>query len=220
MTEKTSDKSTKKKKFMAWSVAAVIFLGLPGGYYLWVHEINANFHEVVPEKVYRSAQPEPEQLRGWIDKYEIRTILNLRGDAGRETQDEQIVADQTGVTMLTVELSAYRLPTRKALLEVIEILETAEPPILLHCRQGMDRSGTVSALAAMLIGGEPYEKAKGESWIPPGPWKRKSHTNYVHISDMFELYEDYCEANGKNPNDLAVFRHWAAEVYDPETSKD
>src|SRR5262249_3120056 len=38
-----------------------------------------NWHELIPGRVYRCAQLDPDQLRRAVEQYGIRTVLNLRG---------------------------------------------------------------------------------------------------------------------------------------------
>ncbi len=205
--------TAKKKKKHRGLKVFLAFLIVGGGFYLWQFEYKNNFQEVIEDTLYRSAQPETGQLKDWIEQYKIQTVLNLRGDAGEETDQEEALLQELGVKMVTVELSAYRMPGRESLLDVIDALNDNETPMLIHCRQGMDRSGTVGAIARMLLNGEGYDSAKWEAYIPEGPWKRKKHTDYEHISDLFDLYEDYCQELDLDRDDPVVFFTWVQEVY-------
>jgi len=199
----------------------VILLTLAGtGYYLFFFVINANFREVVANKVYRSAQPSPEHLRKWVKRYGIKTVINLRGSGVEEIKQEQSTADELGVKLVSIRLSSRRIATAGELAELIGALENAETPVLLHCMSGTDRAGTAGALAAMAIGNVDYNKAKWQAYVPPGPWKRKDfskrrplyHYNYAHISDIFKLYESYCKHNKLGTNNWQQFKHWAIEM--------
>jgi len=46
--------------------------------YIYLEEFG-NFHEVSKGTVYRSAQLDEDELAEYIDRYGIRSILNLRG---------------------------------------------------------------------------------------------------------------------------------------------
>lgn len=179
------------------------------GYYIYAFVIWSNFREVVPEKVYRSAQPSPAQLKKWARLYGIKTIINLRGYARKATDDEQAATNELGITLVTIRLKSTSLPTRDSLDKLIQTLETAELPILIHCRSGVDRTGSASALAAMAIGKENYDTAKWQAYVPPGPWKRNRNNDYAHISDMFKLYETHRRDN-KTADDWQDFKQWSA----------
>ena len=193
-------------------LAAAAVLAVCLAYYLVFLVAGANFREVVPDKVYRSAQPSSGQLRQWMGRYGIKTIINLRGDGGQITEDEHAAADELGVEIVSVTLSAYSIPPKNRRAQLIQAIETAEQPILIHCAHGVDRAGTVSAIAAMAIGEMDYDKAKWHAYVPPGPWKRKHRSNYVHISDMLRLYESSCKRNGLDTNDWHQLRQWMIDA--------
>jgi protein tyrosine phosphatase (PTP) superfamily phosphohydrolase (DUF442 family) len=170
-----------------------------------------NFHEVVPQRVYRSGQPTPEQLYGWINHYGLKTIVNLRGPTAPGAAEERTLAESMGVDEVCLELNAYEpMPGRK-LVQLLDVLQTAKPPMLLHCYYGVDRAGTAAALAAWLLGHQPYDRAKWQAYVPPGPWKRHGHSG--HVSDVLTVYEDFCRARGLNPDDPSLLQHWAREIY-------
>jgi len=81
--------------------------------------------------------------------------------------------------------------------------------MLIHCRAGIDRTGAASTLAAMAIGKEDYDTAKWQAYVPPGPWKRDRNNNYVHISDMFKLYERHRQGNTVGTDDWQEFKQWS-----------
>jgi len=200
-----------KKSFV--TLGAVFLITAPGvGYYFIQYTIRSNFREVTPGKVYRSGQPTPAQLREWIQHYGIRTVINLRGHKTEFIDQERAVAHELGVELITFELSAYRLPPRSVLAEILQTLERVRLPVLVHCREGVDRAGTVSALAAMAFG-VGYDQAKRGAYVPPGPWKRKNGGD--HISDLFVLYEEYCRANRLDTDNWQTFKHWATNIYQP-----
>ena len=201
---------TKKK------LIAVIIGGILGVaallYYIWTFPINSNFHEVVKGKIYRSGQPRPEQLRSWINHYNIKTIINLRGADAPHAAEEAQLAKELNVRIVFFRLSAYKLISSEKLNKLKGILEAAQPPILIHCGSGVDRAGTVSALAAWLVGGKDFETAERQLYVPPGPWKRRWLVS-PHISDTLEMYESYCYHNKLSPDSVEEFDKWRKTVY-------
>jgi protein tyrosine/serine phosphatase len=140
-------------------------------------------------------------------------VLNLRGDAGETTEDELRTAEELGLNVVSIHLSSNILPSPGVLAELIDAIETAKLPMLMHCQAGVDRSGAASVLAAMAIGRENYDKAKWQAYVPPGPWKRRDKANYVHISDLFKGYEGYRKVSGRVSNDWEDFKQWASAGY-------
>ncbi len=175
-----------------------------------------NFHEVVPQRIYRSGQPTPEQLRTWVNRYGLKTIVNLRGPTAPGAAEERTLAAPMGVEVVCLELNAYKRLSGRKLVQLLDVLQTAKQPMLLHCYHGVDRAGTAAALAAWLLGGQPYERARWQAYVPPGPWKRFNGSS--HISDVLTLYEEFCRTRGVSPDDPPLFQHWAREVYSAQDS--
>lgn len=214
-----SDKVNLRRQKLSLTVACwfltVIILA---AFYIVVFKINSNFRRVVDKKVYRSGQPSVTQLKKWVQLYGIKTIINLRGSIEHITKDEENMAKKLGVTVNSIHLSAKRLPARYLVVQLIETIENAELPLLIHCRSGIDRAGVASAIASMAIGKVDYDTAKWQAYVPPGPWKRKRYSNrkyfhdYHHISDIFKLYERDCRQNRLDTNDWKSFRQWVSNT--------
>jgi protein tyrosine/serine phosphatase len=172
-----------------------------------------NLHEVVPQRVYRSGQPSPGQLRAWIRRYGLKTVVSLRGTTAPGADEEKAVVTSMGADMIYLSLSAHELIPSDELVRLIDVIQTAKKPMLLHCQHGVDRAGTASALAAWLVGGQPYDRARWQAYVPSGPWKHPKGA--PHVSDTLALYDDYCRWHAVNPDDTALFKFWAREVYRP-----
>jgi protein tyrosine/serine phosphatase len=115
-----------------------------------------NFDVLDDGRAYRSSQPTAGQLETIIDAYDIRTVLNLRGANPGDAwyDDEQAVCQARGVTLVDAGMSAKALPSPDVLRSIINTLQTADYPILIHCQGGADRTGAVSAIYRMLILGQ------------------------------------------------------------------
>ena len=82
----------------------LVALVVPGAYYGVMVE-RGNFHEVVPGRVYRSGQPTAEQLRAWVHRYGLKTIVNLRGTAAPMAREEGLDAAAMGVDEVYLSLA-------------------------------------------------------------------------------------------------------------------
>ena len=202
-------KSKRRRKILFTALAVVT----AAGYYLFFFVVRSNFRAVVAGKVYRSSQPRCVQLKRWVSRYGIKTVINLRGNAGKVTEDQQKLVDELGIKMISVSLSSKEPASGDLLEELIEAIETAEQPYLIHCHSGTERTGTASAMAAMAIGATDYDKAKWQANVPPGPWKRRRKYNYSHISDIFKAYESYCRRNELDTDGWEQFKAWAVDVW-------
>lgn len=123
--------------------------------------LSANFYEIDKGKFYRSAQLTPEELELAIEKVAIKTVINLRGASPGSDwfDDEKAVLDKHGVAHINIRMSAKRLPHKKDLQALIEAYETAERPLLVHCKAGADRAGEASAIYLMDYMGKSRAKA-------------------------------------------------------------
>jgi protein tyrosine/serine phosphatase len=142
-------------------VAAI--LGCDGGG-LPVGVLPYNFDVLDPGVAYRSSQPTGDQLDTIIARYDIRTVLNLRGENPGKSwyDDEAAVCAARGVTLVSGPMSAQALPPADVLAGVVDALQTAEYPMLIHCNAGADRTGAVSAIYRMLILGDDRAAALAE----------------------------------------------------------
>lgn len=128
--------------------AGVLVLTIVLGGYLGALQLTGNFHPVVPGSLYRSAQPTAADIARYRDAYGIRTIVNLRGEnPGSPWYDAELAeAKQLGIALVDFRMSAKRELTQARAADLIQLLERAEKPVLVHCNWGADRSGLAAAL--------------------------------------------------------------------------
>lgn len=97
----------------------------------------------VDADLYRSAQPSLADLRLLGERFGIRTVLKLnRGDDDAPP----------GMTVIERPLRPLHTPSHDDLEEILEAIEHAEKPVLVHCSHGEDRTGLVVALYRMRRG--------------------------------------------------------------------
>jgi len=112
-----------------------------------------NLHAITKNEAFRSAQMNEEDLSNCINKYHIRSILNLRGEAlGKKWySDELKVSKKYNVEHYDLYLSAYRELTLVETRKLASLFKTVPRPILIHCQGGADRSGLVSAMWKVIV---------------------------------------------------------------------
>ncbi|GLI53857.1 dual specificity protein phosphatase family protein [Thermodesulfovibrio yellowstonii] len=129
--------------------------------YIYMEE-QGNFHEITPGEAYRSAQLDRDELEYYIKKYNIKSILNLRGenpDAPWYIEELQ-VSSELNVKHYDIALSATRKLTDREIHKLIEIFKSAPRPILIHCKSGADRSGLIAAIWKVVVDGVSESEAK------------------------------------------------------------
>jgi protein tyrosine/serine phosphatase len=126
----------------------VLVLALSVGGYLGALQLTGNFHSVVANELYRSAQPTATDIAHYQKAHGVKTIINLRGEnRGSPWCDAEIAeAKQLGIIHVDFRMSARRELTRAEAADLIGMLKRAEKPILIHCKAGADRSGLAAAL--------------------------------------------------------------------------
>lgn len=119
-----------------------------------------NFGVVAQGLVYRAAQPEGN-LKGLVEKYEVASILNLRGGGSSDSfyENEVRLASAKGIDFYDYPMNATRRPRRRDLLILIDLFQRCRYPLLIHCKSGSDRTGLASGLYRMVRAGTPPEKA-------------------------------------------------------------
>jgi protein tyrosine phosphatase (PTP) superfamily phosphohydrolase (DUF442 family) len=146
-------------------------------------------------------------------RYGIRTIVNLRGcsdgepwyaDESRATQDLDLNQEDIG-------FSAGRLPASCEVRHLIEALDRTDYPILLHCRQGKDRTGIAAVVVKLLQTDATVAEARHQMGLRYGHLAIGRPGNLDHF---FDLYEDWL-AQEKRLHSAAAFREWVDKVYCP-----
>jgi len=165
-----------------------------------------NLREVAPG-IYRSNQPSAARMAA-MRKLGLRTILNLRGQAGQSFWlFEREAAAAQGITMIDLGMSAKRAPAASVLLTMLDLFRSMEKPVLLHCKSGADRTGLAAALYLIDVEGRPVAEAA-----------RQLHWRTLHrsrgptgILDHFlRMYQRDQQATGVS------LRDWISHGYDPE----
>ncbi|MCC2666844.1 MAG: tyrosine protein phosphatase [Gammaproteobacteria bacterium] len=157
----------------------------------WLFLAN-NIHVVIPHQVYRSAQLTPGSLAYLIQREGIKTVINLRGANQKEWYDNEVVVTQKlGVKQYDLPMSAYRVTSAQNLSQLVNLLETAPRPILVHCEGGSDRTGLASALVLILDENKSLKEAK----------------------QQFSLYYLVIHANSTGKISLPHYEKWLREKH-------
>jgi hypothetical protein len=209
---KSRENTTSRSRIHPWKLAATVVLaGAVGA--AWVFRrpwFEGNLGVVDPELVMRSAQP-TTQLSDWAKQYRLKSILNLRGGGPGDWWygSEITFSRQNGIAYYDLPLNATRRPSRRELLQLIDLLDRCAYPLLIHCKSGADRTGLAAALYRMVRRGDPPESALGSFSIEFG------HIPYFgteHLHEPLEEYAAWLRSGGHN-HSAARFRTWVRNEY-------
>ena len=170
-----------------------------------------NLHAVEEHRVYRAAQPDWYHLRTWIWRYDLETVVRLRGGDAEDEDwgDETDEVKAAGIDFVQVPLSATRFPDKAQLLNLCEVFDGARYPLLLHCRAGADRAGMASAIYVLMRTSDLALAREQLALLPYG------HTGWggtSKLDQVLDMYEPW--------HTVLPFREWVRQVYErPENDE-
>lgn len=164
-----------------------------------------NFYAVEKGKLYRSAQLRAKMLKFYIEKYGIKTLINLRGVNNKKWYlNEARVSNENNINFHSIPMSASSLPSKSNLLKLLRLYDEAPKPILIHCQGGADRTGEAAALWVLEKQKKSKEKALKQLSIQylHFKYKRPAKDFLIKIWQGREWLE-----NEYNPQNFPKFAH-------------
>ncbi|MFQ5844199.1 MAG: tyrosine-protein phosphatase, partial [Planctomycetota bacterium] len=127
---------------------------LLGGALVWHHQARPYHFEAVAEGVlYRSGTLGASGLAGVLERYRVRTVVNLRSEAesaGDWHREEARVCADHGVALVDMPMRPETPPTPEQVATWLRLLDDPEAqPILVHCEHGVVRTGMMVAVYEM-----------------------------------------------------------------------
>ncbi len=157
----------------------------------------------VGDGVFRGPQPGEDQLARQIAAHGIRTVVCLRGP-GEGAAATARAAQGAGIRFWQIPMSAMHLPAPEVLLEIWRAAATAERPLLLHCRSGIDRTGLAGAIVALHDTGDLDVARSQLAMLPHG------HLGLFRAGAMDEVLDRFAPYAVQ-----MAFPDWVREVYAP-----
>ncbi len=110
-------------------------------------ESTSNLTTVDPGRFYRTSQPSIRSLSQMVEHYNIKTVINLRGDhdsipASAKSEMSHIYK----IDFLDMPLSTNDDANVPMLTEIRKNLYSIEFPAIVYCKWGLDRTGFVVAV--------------------------------------------------------------------------
>jgi len=176
-----------KKSIRNWLLIIIISPVLAGAVYAMFVAGQGNFHQITEGQAYRSAQLDGDELKYCINKYGIKSILNLRGKDPEEKwyAEEKKISSEYGVRHYDLALSAYREPTGEETRILTELIKSAPRPVLIHCQAGADRTGLASAMWKVIVDNDSKAEAAGQLSVLYG------HMPFGPASAMDDFFEKW-----------------------------
>ncbi|MCL5260633.1 MAG: tyrosine-protein phosphatase [Gammaproteobacteria bacterium] len=167
-----------------------------------------NFHVVIKNKVYRSAQLRPKKLEHYIQTLGLKSIINLRDDAERDPnyKKEREIAEKYHLLYINVRLSSQKLPDLSYLKQLVKIIDTAPKPTLIHCKAGADRTGLAAAISILLEDGQSVDEVEDQM-----SWHYNVYSPYSIGYQTIKNYLDWLQKTHKK-NTQKNFLEWLDKV--------
>lgn len=177
---------SKKNKVVLFASLAILIVVVGG---IALHKLGPyHFRTVTPGVLYRSGSLRDYNLALIADRYQIKSIVSLRlknekGWQAHWYEMEESFCKANGMNFFHIPLRGNQPPSDEQLEEWLDILsDPANYPILVHCAQGVVRTGIMTAIYQIEFLGEDNRKVwedlprYGHDFDIP---KRKAMKNYI-----------------------------------------
>lgn len=148
----------------------VVFL-LLAKHHIWDMHINHNFETITENKVYKSGVIPPDEIAEYVDKYKIKSIIDLRKPGTLDVVNNPERAGQVEAERKAAEaipgLQYFNIPSDQTpsddsvvdkFLDVMK--ESDNYPVLIHCHHGEGRAHLYSAIYRIEFEGMDNELAR------------------------------------------------------------
>lgn len=187
------------------SILGAVVLGAGTSFLATSRLVGLKEREVVAEKLYRSAQPDVSELDDLIERRHLACVLSLRkaDPPAPEVLVETEHLRERGILHANVALSPTRLPRPEALVDLVSRFDRGPYPMLVHCEEGVDRTGFAIVVWLVLYGGKSVDEARASDL---SLWNGHVSFGQAHaMDDFFDLYARTGQGLG--------LRAWMLEVY-------
>lgn len=144
----------KNKKIVGFALATIVLVLV--GKYVYDMNINHNFETITEGKVYKSGVIPPDELESYINKYHIKSVVDLRfPGTGDDVNNPEIPAELTAEKEAISKIKGVQyfnngsdqVPAQKNLDKFFQIMDNkANYPVLIHCYHGVGRAEMYSAI--------------------------------------------------------------------------
>ena len=159
-----------------------------------------------------AGQPEAGEWRELLLRFGIRSVINLRGPRASERwyAEEAAACRDLGIARDDVRVKLDDAVPQHELRRLVALLEQRPRPLLLHCKDGYDRSGWGAAVA-LALAGEPLDRALEPLSPASGHLCRRDR---CPLHRFFAEYVAWLDGAGAT-HSAATFRSWALTFYCP-----
>ena len=144
----------KNIKIISFSILAIVSILV--GNYVYDMNINHNFETITEGKVYKSGVIPPDEIAGYIKKYHIKSIIDLRMPGTNDLilnpeKPSELQAERNAVAKIKginyFSNPSEQVPNEKNIAVFTKIMDNkVNYPMLIHCYHGTGRAEMYSAI--------------------------------------------------------------------------
>ena len=166
----------------------------------------------LPNNMYRCNQPYPYQIERYKNKYNIKTIINLRGERNCSSfYLEKEYCDNNNIKLRNFPISSRDLPSKDTIKKFFLLLDTIKYPAIMHCKSGADRAGIASSLYLI------YKHKCNVLDASKQLSFKHLHIKYAKTGVLDYLFETAIKKGKTSSSD---FIHWIYTDYDKKKLKE
>jgi hypothetical protein len=188
-----------KKKLLLYTIIIIILI-ISGAYVYQVH-FNYRFRPVENGKVYRSGVIPPKELPEYVQKYHIKSVIDLRYPGVGNAEDNPEKLSDVLLEKKTLEkikgvnyfnIKSDQVPSEANLDSFYRVMDNPDNyPVLIHCYHGVGRAGIYSAIYQIEYEGLSNEDARinTRSFIELRPLKFSSFDDGKQKGEFLKNYQ-------------------------------
>ena len=145
------------KKKISILLGILLLIGI--GKYVYDVNINHNFKTITNGKVYKSGVIPPEELPAYIEKYKIKSVVDLRFPGTDDLVNnpeipEELTAEKKAIEKIEnvnyFNVGSDQVPSKEALEKFYKVMDdSTNYPVLIHCYHGTGRAVLYSSIYRM-----------------------------------------------------------------------
>uniref|UniRef100_UPI00404932CC dual specificity protein phosphatase family protein n=1 Tax=Flavobacterium sp. TaxID=239 RepID=UPI00404932CC len=142
------------KKILAYTFGIVLLSAV--GYYVYKMHFDNNLVVISEGKVYKTAAIPPDEIDEFIEKYKIKTVIDLRMPGTNDTilnpeTPGELMLEKMAVAAIPnvqyINIPTPQVPEDHSVDAFIEVMnDSANYPVLIHCHHGTGRACMFSSI--------------------------------------------------------------------------
>jgi glucans biosynthesis protein C len=209
--KRTARRSLLGPEFGWVATVAVVALVIAAG--AWCSRVffwGNNLHEELAGRLYRCARLSTRDLEDLIRRKQLRALITFTAGSERHPWyvAQKRVCEAHRVELIPINLPADGLPSRVALLQLLDTLEHCPRPVLVQGNRGLDQSGFAAAVAELLTGAPP-RVALQQFTLKYGQFGGPEHSP---LGLTLLAYQNWLQSQHR-PHTPQTFRAWAEQEY-------